>query len=101
MDFFIENKWPILLGLEVLAWLATFFMLYARYRMKSKLWFQVGTGLVVATGIIPQVALGIINYVTVQEIDMFTVVIVILLLYGATLGKKHIRRLDDWAREKF
>lgn len=101
MDFLIQYKWPILLGLEVLAWGATFFTLYARYRMQSKVWFQIGTAMLVMTGFIPQILLGIMNYLSVGEIDLFTFCIVALVVYGATIGKGHIRKADGWAQRRF
>lgn len=101
MAWLIEYKWPILLALEVLAWAATFFMVYARYRLQSPFWFKVGCGLGVLTGVIPQVGLGLANFVERREVDLFTLVIVLLIVYGLTVGKKHVRRLDEWARRRF
>lgn len=100
MNIVIANKWLILMLLEVLAWAATLFLLYARYKQKSKIGFRVATGLVILTGIIPQVILGIINYSATQEVDLFTLVIVLLIIYGMTLGKKQIKQLDAWAQKK-
>ncbi|QJW45403.1 hypothetical protein HA075_05995 [bacterium BFN5] len=101
MNFVIANKWLILMVLEMLAWVATLFLLYARYQMKSRIWFRVATGLVLVTGVIPQVTLGIVNYTATQEVDLFTLVIVVLIIYGMTLGKKQIKQLDAWAQKKF
>lgn len=101
MDFLLENKWAILVSLEVLAWASTFFLLYARYKLKSNFWFKTATVLFAATGVIPQVLMGIINYISTKQVDSFTLIIVLLLLYGFTIGKKHVKRLDEWAKEKF
>ncbi|MGI6451530.1 MAG: hypothetical protein ACOX3R_15090 [Desulfitobacteriia bacterium] len=101
MEFITENKWIILLIIEVLAWLSTFFMLYARYRLQSKQLFKLGTILTLMTGVVPQVTLGIINLITLKRVDAFTVVILLLILYGLTLGKRQIKRIDQWAKRKF
>lgn len=101
MNLVVANKWLILMVLEILAWVATLFLLYARYQLKSKIWFRVATGLVLVTGVIPQVTLGIVNYKATQEVDLFTLVIVVLIMYGMTLGKKQIKQLDAWAQKKF
>ncbi len=101
MSLFLEYRWLILAALEVLAWTSTFFMFYARYRLKSDAWFRIGVVLTVLTGVIPQIGMGIINYIGTREIDLFTVVIVALIVYGATAGKKDIRRLDVWMQKKF
>lgn len=97
----LEYKWQILIGLEVAAWSATFFMLYARYGMKSQLWFRIGAVLFALTGVIPQVGIGILNYVETRELDTFTLAILALIVYGFTLGKKDVQRLDAWAQKKF
>lgn len=99
--FITENKWLILLTFEILAWAATFFMLYARYRMQSRLWFRVAVGIGVLTGVIPQVSLGVVNFAQTREIDVFTAVVALLLAYGLTVGKNHVRRLDAWAKRRF
>lgn len=100
MTFLLEHKWAILVSLEVLAWSSTFFMFYARYRL-SPFWFRVGTVLFAATGVIPQVIMGVLNFIATREVDLFTGIIVLLILYGFTLGKKQVIRIDNWAREKF
>jgi hypothetical protein len=101
MEFLVDYKWVILVTLEVLAWLATFFMFYARYGMRSHLWFRVGVVLLAITGVIPQVMMGIINFIERRELDLFTIIIVLLIIYGFTFGKKQVKKLDAWARIKF
>ena len=101
MAFLVEHKWIILVIFEVLAWSSTFFLLYARYGLKSNFWFKVAFVLFTLTGVIPQVLMGIINFIATRKVDLFTLIIVLLILYGFTIGKKHVKRLDDWAKVKF
>lgn len=101
MTFLVEYKWGILIVLEVLAWSCTFFLFYARYRLQSNFWFKVGSVLFALTGIIPQVIMGIFNFVIKGELDIFTSVIILLIIYGATIGKKQVKKLDAWAQRKF
>ena len=101
MEFLVENKWVILVSLEVLAWSSTFFLLYARYGLKSSFWFKVATVLFALTGVIPQVLMGIVNFIATKKIDLFTLIIVLLILYGFTIGKKHVKKLDAWAQARF
>ncbi|WNS73700.1 hypothetical protein RRV45_12300 [Bacillus sp. DTU_2020_1000418_1_SI_GHA_SEK_038] len=101
MNVLMENKWIILITLEVLAWASIFFLLYARYSLKSDFWFKVAAVLVAITGVIPQVLMGIINFIFTKKVDLFTLIIVLLILYGLTIGKKHVKKLDVWARVKF
>ncbi|AGK54488.1 hypothetical protein [Bacillus sp. 1NLA3E] len=101
MTFLVEYKWGILIGLEVLAWSCTFFLFYARYRLQSNFWFKVGSVLFAITGVIPQVIMGIFNFFIKGELDIFTSVIILLIIYGATIGKKQVKKLDAWAQRNF
>jgi uncharacterized membrane protein len=101
MTFLVDNKWFILIGFELLAWTSTFFLFYARYRLQSNFWFKVGTVLFAITGVIPQVLMGIINFIIQRQVDIFTLVIILLIIYGATIGKKQVKKLDTWAQKKF
>ncbi|KKK38940.1 hypothetical protein WQ57_06225 [Mesobacillus campisalis] len=101
MDVLVENKWIILIILEILAWASIFFLLYARYGLKSAFWFKVATVLLAITGFIPQVLMGMINFIFTKKVDLFTLIILLLILYGFTIGKKHIKALDAWAQMKF
>lgn len=101
MDFIVANKWAILLSLEVVAWTSTFLMMYTRYRLESPIWFKIFAGLTILTGVLPQVTLGIINFIKTNEIDLFTAIIVLLIVYGVTIGRKHVKMMDQWAQKKF
>ena len=100
-NFFMENKWGVLLTLEFLAWSVTVFMFYARYKMQSSFWFKAASVMLLFTGVIPQVLLGIVNYIANREVDLFTLVVGCLIIYGLTIGKGHIKRIDAWAKIKF
>lgn len=101
MRLIIEYKWEILALLEVLAWTSTFFMFFARYGMRSPGLFKLGVLLTLVTGVFPQVTMGIINFIVTKHIDIYTAVIVLLIIYGLTLGKKDVKRLDLWAQKTF
>lgn len=101
MNFLVEHKWGILVAFEILAWLSTFFLLYARYGLKSSFWFKFATVLFTLTGVIPQVFMGIINFISSRKIDLFTLIIILLIVYGFTIGKGHVKKLDAWAQRKF
>ncbi|KEO84628.1 hypothetical protein [Tumebacillus flagellatus] len=101
MATLLQYKWVILGVLEILAWTTTFLMLYARYGLRSNLWFKIFSVAFALTGVIPQVAVGILNFIANRELDLFTLILVLLILYGATLGKKQVRQLDAWAKNKF
>ncbi|KAF1855679.1 hypothetical protein Lal_00001043 [Lupinus albus] len=48
-----------------------------------------------------RVLLGVVNFAITKELDLFTLIILLLILYGVTIGKGHIRQLDAWAQQKF
>ncbi|MBS4175468.1 hypothetical protein [Bacillus sp. FJAT-49736] len=101
MNYILEYKWIILVCLEVLAWASTFFLFYSRYGMKSKFWFRVASILFAITGVIPQVIIGVVNFIHTRKLDIFTLIIVLLIVYGFTFGKKEVKKLDAWAQKKF
>jgi hypothetical protein len=101
MNFLMEYKWGILLSFEILAWASTFFLFYARYGLKSEFWFKIATFLFAITGVIPQVLMGIINFVVSKKVDLFTLIIALLIVYGFTIGKKHVKKMDQWAKKRF
>ena len=97
----LNYKWLLLGGMEVVAWSVTFFMLYARYKLRSQRWFRIASILFFLTGVIPQVSLGILNFMAVGAVDVFMLVLVLLLLYGSTLGRRQVQQLDRWASRRF
>ncbi|WP_196605374.1 hypothetical protein [Pectinatus haikarae] len=101
INLILDQKWLILFCLEILAWLITFFMLYVRYKMNSSGWFRISAVMFFVTGVIPQTLLGIVNFINAGQFDVFTAVLLMLLLYGFTLGRVHTRRIDRWAKRKF
>ena len=46
-------------------------------------------------------SVGCDQFFDTKELDLFTLVLVLLVVYGGTVGKKHVQKLDDWARAKF
>ena len=69
--------------------------------MQSSFWFKAASVMLLFTGVIPQVLLGIVNYIANREVDLFTLVVGWLIIYGLTIGKGHIKRIDAWAKIKF
>ena len=98
------HKWELLVSFEILAWSSTFLMFYTRYFMKSNMAFKIATALVVITGIVPQISLAILDVIQEGKINIFVIVIIALIIYGATFGKQHIKNLDmtvkKWADNK-
>jgi hypothetical protein len=69
--------------------------------MRSQIWFRLASLALVLTGVIPQVLLGVINFITTKEVDLFTLAIVLLIVYGLTIGKNQVKAIDCWAQKRF
>jgi hypothetical protein len=95
MDLILNHKWLILLSFEVSAWGFTFLMFYARYWIESKKLFFLFTFLAFLTGWVPHLALMIMNFFNSKTIGSFEITVLLLLLYGLTIGKKHLLKLDS------
>lgn len=96
----LDYKWIFLCLLEVTAWSITFFGIYARYKIKSEKGVRIAAILFFFTGVFPQIILGILNFIINKKIDVFTLVVVGVLLYGATVGRKQIQKIDRWIKRK-
>ena len=95
MQLLIENKWAILIVCETTAWLTTFYMLYARYWLKSNIQFYIFGAIAIVTGYLPHVLIGILNIIKFQKLDGFTIVIILLFIFAFSLGKKVVSKMDS------
>lgn len=94
MNILLEYKWFILISCEIIAWLATFYMFYARYWLGSKLKFIISTVITILAGYIPHIGIGIMNFIQYRELDGFTLVIIGLFIFGFIFGKKLVIKMD-------
>lgn len=96
MTQLIEYKWWILLLSEIIAWIATFYMCFARYWLQSKMQFLIAGGIALITGYAPHIVLVILDFLKYGRFQFFSLFVVILLLLGFTLFKKYIVWVDKW-----
>ncbi|MEH7097790.1 hypothetical protein [Neobacillus vireti] len=94
IQLLIEYKWTILIICETAAWLTTFYMLYARYWLKSKIQFYIFGAFAIITGYVPHLTIGILDFIRFQKLDGFTMFIIILFIFGFTFGKKLVTKMD-------
>jgi hypothetical protein len=95
----MELKWILAIGFEVAFWamLAAFLVLRYRYGMEGiTRVFVIGVVLDTA-GIL---ALGIWDFAETGTVSSYTLLIVALIVYSLTFGKKDMRRLDRWMARK-
>jgi hypothetical protein len=96
----MEIKWILAIALEATFWimLAAFLVLRYRYGVEGVTRLFV-IGVVLDTA--GFVALGAWDYASTGHLNAYTLVIAGLVLYGLTLGKRDMRRLDAWMRRRF
>ncbi len=100
----LEYKWWLLLIFETTAWLATIYMIFARYWLSSNLQFYLSSAVALITGYVPHITLAIMDYQQTGTLNLFPIFIIILLVLGFVFGKVYINRLDrlikSWAVNK-
>lgn len=94
LSLLIDYKWQILIISESTAWIATFYMLYARYWLNSSIQFYIFGGISIVTGYFPHIVIGILDFIRFQQLDNFTLVIIFLFVFAFTLGKKVVIKID-------
>jgi len=101
ISILLEYKWWILLSCELIAWAATFYMFYAMYWLKSNLQFIIAGLVALLTGYVPHITLAFADFLKYREINSFLVVVVILFVFGITIGRKYISKIEskikNWA----
>lgn len=95
----MDVKWIIAIGLEAGFWLmlATFLVLRYRYGMKGVTRLFV-IGVVLNTA--GFVAVGAWDYASTGKVNTFTIVIVALVAYALSSGRKHFEHMDAWMARK-
>jgi hypothetical protein len=91
----MDIKWILAIGLEASFWimLVAFLVLRYRFGMEGVTRFFV-IGVVLDT--LGFVALGVWDFARTGEVSAYTLLIVGLVVYALTLGKKDVKRLDAW-----
>ncbi|MGG2091001.1 hypothetical protein ABFY59_29400 [Priestia aryabhattai] len=99
IELLLLYKWWILAASEVIAWIATFYMFYARYWMKSNVQFKVATAIAGITGYVPHISLAIYNYYTTRKVDIFLIAILLFVGVGVILWHPIERKLEKKIKE--
>jgi hypothetical protein len=93
-QFLIDYKWVILITCETTTWLATLYMLYARYWLKPKIQFYISGVIAIVTGYFPHIFIGVLDFIETQRLDSFTFVIILLFIFAFTYRKKVVTKVD-------
>lgn len=109
LDFILNNKWSILLISECIAWLFLFAMGYYRYWKPSKAHFIIVTILSCLFGYVPHFSIPVLMCIKegswtalYQSKDalLFDGFILALIIFGFTLGKKYVIKIDRYFAQK-
>ncbi|MFP7486273.1 hypothetical protein SFC65_19105 [Priestia filamentosa] len=100
LNTLMSYKWPILIGCEAFAWIATLYMLIARYWIQSNIQFICATVLAGITGYVPHIILAILDFVKYKTINFFIAFILLLMIFALTLGKKLLTKVDYWIQSR-
>jgi len=96
----MELKWMLAVGAEATFWVLFVAFLLLRYRFGRDGASMAVLALIVADHLV-FVALGVWDYAETGRVSTFTLVVVGLLLYALTLGRRDMRRVDAWAKRRF
>ncbi len=98
-NLLLENKWLFLIGAEVSFWVLSGAFLVLRY------WFGSDRGSLVLLGLIVLdnlfiLALGVLDYLSTGEFAVYQIAIAGVLIYGLTFGKRDMKRLDAYLKQR-
>ncbi len=99
MEFLSTYRYILLIGAEVVFWLtlSTFFILRYIFRLKKASIF------VLPIFLINEIFIAFLAYMDYQytgEFSAYQLIIIILILYSLTFGKKDFQRLDYWIQKQ-
>ncbi|SMO94577.1 hypothetical protein [Melghirimyces algeriensis] len=98
MEWIAENRWWLLIGVEVSFWILLLVFLVLRYGFQVRssgifLWL-------LGLNLLGFLTLGIIDYQATGQISTFQIVVIVVLIYSVTYGPKDKKRLDRFMRRK-
>jgi hypothetical protein len=99
IEFLSTYRYLLLIGAEVVFWLtlSTFFTLRYIFRLKK------ASILVLPIFLINEIFIAFLAYMDYQytgEFSAYQLIVIILILYSLTFGKKDFQRLDYWIQKK-
>ena len=97
MDFILDHKWFFLITAEVIFWLCAFAFLLLRYWYKLEKLSMI-VFLVFMMNDLWIAFLAFADYQRTDEISVYQILIVIILIYALTLGKSDMKKLDAFIK---
>ncbi|MEW4210614.1 hypothetical protein Q0O85_18900 [Priestia megaterium] len=99
LELLLSYKWWIIGICEPIAWIATYFMFRAKIVSKSRIRFRTFAAIAGITGYGPHFGLGIYNYYTTKEIDLFLIVIAVILVVGIIFWRRIEETIEELANK--
>lgn len=99
IEFVLDYKWYFFIAGEIIFWGSLIGFLMLRYAFNLKKLSKYAVVLWLASDLW-LVTIGILDYIRSGTIDRFQIIIVIIVIYALTAGKKDFKRLDRWIQKK-
>ncbi|PLT32533.1 hypothetical protein CUU64_18690 [Bacillus sp. V5-8f] len=103
INLILEHKWEILFYTEIMGWILTIFLLFARYYFQSKIAFLMSIILIFIVDYIPSIVLPVLDFFYTDNLQLwvkdggflFSLTAVLLFIVGGTIGKRYVKIIDD------
>jgi hypothetical protein len=96
----VELKWILAITFEAAFWVMFLAFLLLRYRYRRD-----GASVAVLVAIVVDhvalLGLAAWDFIDTGHVNTYTLAILGLLVYALTLGKRHMKRVDAWAKRRF
>ncbi|SFS53779.1 hypothetical protein [Marininema halotolerans] len=99
VDVINEYRWFLLIGMEVTFWLSLMGFFITRYWFQLKKISRVSFAIFIGNEV-AIFTLGVLDYINTGKVTNYQVIILILLIYALTSGKKDFRKLDAFIERK-
>jgi hypothetical protein len=96
----MELKWILAAACEVAFWTLFVSFLLLRYRF-GRDDLSIAVLIAIIADHVAVLGLGIWDYAETGRVNLFTLFVLAILTYGLTIGRRHTKRVDAWARRRF
>jgi hypothetical protein len=103
IQIFLSYKWQILFAAEILGWLVTIVLIFARYYFQSKNIFYISVLGIVVFDYFPSIFLPLVDAIYSKDFHswfyegsfIFNLTVLGLFVFGFTIGRKYVVSIDQ------